>query len=99
MSILDKRMVSSLFASFNILYVLAFAIIPAHTKAQSTLQPFRLQQVSLLPGIFKDAQQTNLRYMLSLDPDRLLAPYLKAAGLNPKKRIMATGKIPGLTGT
>ncbi|MDI9880244.1 hypothetical protein [Flectobacillus longus] len=34
---------------------------------------------------FKSAQQTYLNYMLLLDTDRLLAPYLKAAGLETLK--------------
>ena len=38
-----------------------------------------------MPGVFKDAQQTDKAYMLALDVDRLLAPYLTEAGLTPKK--------------
>lgn len=71
---------------------------PFQTRAQSSLQPFKLQQVTLLPGVFKDAQQTDKRYMLALDPDRLLAPYLTEAGLKPKKKNYGNWENTGLDG-
>jgi len=45
---------------------------------------FPLQQVELLDGPFKHAQDVNLNHLLQYDVDRLLAPYLKEAGLEPK---------------
>ncbi|WP_230674281.1 beta-L-arabinofuranosidase domain-containing protein [Rathayibacter sp. Leaf248] len=42
---------------------------------------FPLDEVRLLPSAFADAQATGLRYLLELDPDRLLAPFLREAGL------------------
>ncbi|KQQ01528.1 MULTISPECIES: beta-L-arabinofuranosidase domain-containing protein [unclassified Rathayibacter] len=45
------------------------------------LRRFPLDSVRLLPGEFADAQATGLRYLLELDPDRLLAPFLREAGL------------------
>jgi DUF1680 family protein len=67
-------------------------------KGQSSLKSFQLQHVRLLPGPFKDAQGTDLNYMLSLDPDRLLAPYLKEAGLVPKKENYGSWENTGLDG-
>ncbi len=46
-------------------------------------QLFPLHAVRLRPSPFADAQQTDLRYLLSHDPDRLLAPYRREAGLPP----------------
>jgi len=49
--------------------------------------PFRLfsaHDVTLLDGVFKSAQQTDMDYLLALNTDRLLAPYLREAGLKPK---------------
>lgn len=40
-----------------------------------------LQHVRLLPSPFQAAQETNLQYLLALQPDRLLAPYRLQAGL------------------
>ncbi|QHC58372.1 beta-L-arabinofuranosidase domain-containing protein [Rathayibacter sp. VKM Ac-2760] len=42
---------------------------------------FPLRSVRLLPSAFADAQATGLRYLLALDPERLLAPFLREAGL------------------
>lgn len=48
------------------------------------LESFPLSSVRLLESPFKVAQQTDLKYILSLDADRLLAPYFKEAGLETK---------------
>lgn len=62
------------------------------------ISAFRLQDVQLLPGIFKDAQNTDLKYMMALDPDRLLAPYLRETGLPPKAESYANWENTGLDG-
>jgi hypothetical protein len=38
--------------------------------SQNSLSAFPLSSVQLLNSPFKDAQQTDLEYMLQLDPDR-----------------------------
>ncbi|MBA4275999.1 glycoside hydrolase family 127 protein [Flavobacterium sp.] len=54
----------------------------ANVYGQSAkLESFPLSSVRLLESPFKAAQQTDLKYILSLDADRLLAPYFKEAGL------------------
>jgi hypothetical protein len=58
----------------SLLFIAVFVGVTPHAWAQSSLQSFRLQQVTLLPGVFKNAQQTDMAYMLALDPDRVLAP-------------------------
>ena len=45
---------------------------------------FQSQDVQLLPGVFQDAQTVDMNYILELNPDRLLAPFLREAGLKPK---------------
>jgi len=52
--------------------------------AQDPIQPFPLNEVRLLDGPFKQAQERDRQYMLKLEPDRLLAPFRREAGL-PKK--------------
>ena len=42
-----------------------------------------LSAVTLGPGWFADAEQRNLEAVLRLDPDRLTAPFLIEAGLDP----------------
>ena len=57
------------------------------------MQPFTLQEVRLTNGVFKNAQDVDLKYILALNPDKLLAPYLIDAGLETKierKMILTT---------
>ncbi len=49
-----------------------------------SLQPLPLAKVRLLPSAFLDAVEANLRYVLSLDADRLLHNFRLHAGLAPK---------------
>ena len=55
-------------------------------QAQEELYPntFPLENITLLDGPFKHAQEVNGKVLLEYDVDRLLAPFLKEAGL-PKK--------------
>jgi DUF1680 family protein len=62
------------------------------------LHPFPLSSVRLLESPFKAAQQTDLKYMLSLDADRLLAPYFKEAGLESKAINYPNWENTGLDG-
>ena len=78
-----KNMVS------RIAYVVAAGLTcayPVASHAQSALYPdiYDLKEVRLLPGRFLDAQNLNISVLLQYDTDRLLAPYLKEAGLTPK---------------
>ena len=54
--------------------------------AQEKLYPneFNLSDVKLLDGPFKHARDLNIETLLKYNVDRLLAPYLKEAGLKPK---------------
>ncbi len=55
-------------------------------QAQEKLYPntFPLKDVTLLDGIFKHARDLNIQTLLKYDVDRLMAPYLKEAGLPVK---------------
>jgi DUF1680 family protein len=55
--------------------------LPRTVPAVRPVRRFPLCSVRLLPSAFADAQTTGLRYLLALDPDRLLAPFLREAGL------------------
>ncbi|WP_373987585.1 beta-L-arabinofuranosidase domain-containing protein [Duganella sp. BuS-21] len=59
---------------------------------------FPLSAVRLGPSPFLEAQQTDLRYILSLDVDRLLAPFLREAGLPLKKPTYGNWESTGLDG-
>jgi DUF1680 family protein len=66
--------------------------------AQDKLQAFNLNDVRLLEGPFKTAQQTDFKYLMALDADRLLAPYLKEAGIAPKAKQYPNWENTGLDG-
>lgn len=55
-------------------------VVPAERK----IQAFELDQVRLLPSPFKTAQDKNSQYLLSVEPDRLLARLRTNAGLDAK---------------
>ena len=51
---------------------------------RNSAKPFPLSQVRLLDGIFKERQDTHARYLMMIEPDRMLAPFRSQAGLPPK---------------
>jgi uncharacterized protein len=51
---------------------------------QRAAEEFRLEDVRLLDGPFKNAMMRDAAYLLRLEPDRLLSGFRKEAGLKPK---------------
>jgi len=68
----------------------------ASVFAQRTL--FNLSDVKLLESPFLTAQETDIEYILSLDPDRLLAPFFREVGLTPKAKPYGNWESMGLDG-
>ena len=62
------------------------------------VKKFPLKQVKLLDSPFRDAMLKDLDYIMKMDPDRLLAPYLKEAGLEPKAENYPNWESMGLDG-
>jgi DUF1680 family protein len=62
--------------------LVVFGRIDAQDKLYSNTFP--LSDVTLLNGPFKHARDLNIQTLLKYNVDRLLAPYLKEAGLKPK---------------
>lgn len=65
---------------------LLFLLLSLGMQAQDRLyhNEFPLGDVELLDGPFKHARDLNVEVLLKYDTDRLLAPFLKEAGLTPK---------------
>lgn len=61
-------------------------------------KPVSLSSVRLLDGPFADAVKANQKYLLALEPDRLLAPFLREAGLESKARSYRNWESSGLDG-
>ena len=71
----------------KVLAALALLAAATVTKAQDRLysDEFPLGDVTLLEGPLKHARDLNVKTLLLYDCDRLLAPYRKQAGLEPRK--------------
>ena len=83
-------------------FILALILSTSTSLVQSQNLPqvsyFPLQDVRLLDSPFLQAQQTDLHYILALNPDRLLAPFLREAGLTPKATSYTNWENTGLDG-
>ena len=80
---------------------LLFATISMTTAlAQTTpkVEYFGISDVRLTRSAFKHAEDMDIQYLLALNPDRLLAPYLKGAGLPPKADNYTNWENTGLDG-
>jgi len=71
---------------------------PVAVEPPPTAQLFPLSAVRLLPSLFTDAVAANRKYLLDHDPDRLLAPFFREAGLEPKARPYPNWESMGLDG-
>ncbi|QYF92672.1 glycoside hydrolase family 127 protein [Massilia sp. PAMC28688] len=76
--------------------VVLFAAAGAPHAAPAQLFP--LSDVRLTAGPFLDAQNTGQAYLLTLDPDRLLAPFRREAGLPLPKPSYGNWESSGLDG-
>ncbi|MBD7921443.1 glycoside hydrolase family 127 protein [Xanthomonas bonasiae] len=61
--------------------------LDAAASSAGAVQALPLKQVTLKPSLFLDSLQTNRRYLLELEPDRLLHNFLQYAGLPPKGEV------------
>jgi uncharacterized protein len=71
---------------------------PVYPAAAVPGQLFPLTSVRLLEGPFADGVQANRTYLLALEPDRLLAPFMREGGLEPKAKPYGNWETSGLDG-
>lgn len=72
--------------------------IPVATGSGATANFFPLSSVRLLQSPFAQAVKSNRDYLLAHDPDRLLAPFLREAGLPAKATTYGNWENTGLDG-
>jgi len=65
---------------------------------EQPVQLFPLTDVRLLESPFSEAVKANRQYLLAHDPDRLLAPFRREAGLEPKAQPYGNWESDGLDG-
>src|SRR3546814_483876 len=74
-------------------------LTPGYAQSDNhAVKLFPLQDVRLLDGSFNRAQELNKKYLLTLDADRLLAPFLREAGLASKAESYGNWENSGLDG-
>ncbi|HCW64809.1 glycoside hydrolase family 127 protein [Leeuwenhoekiella blandensis] len=79
-------------------FVVSLFLLSAFAKAQEKVSLFPLNAVSIESGVFKEAALTDFNYIQALDADRLLAPFLREAGLEPKADSYTNWENTGLDG-
>ena len=77
---------------------LAFVATTATAQLPTRVESFPISNVRLGDSQFLKNQQMDIHYLLGLDADRLLAPYLKEAGLKPKAENYTNWENTGLDG-
>jgi DUF1680 family protein len=60
--------------------------------------PFDIKDVRLLDGPFKEAMEADARYLLQVEPDRLLSDFRVHSGLTPKGKKYGGWESSGLAG-
>lgn len=71
---------------------------PQPSNTDETIKPINLRHVKVTDGPFFHAQQTNINYLLGMDPERLLAPYRREAGLTSTVESYPNWENTGLDG-
>ncbi|AYL99343.1 glycoside hydrolase family 127 protein [Mucilaginibacter celer] len=86
--------------------VQAQSYMPMQNDSRMAIKPvvpvkayaFDLKDVKLLDGPFKVAQEADVKYLLSIEPDRLLSAFRSHSGLKPKGKMYEGWESSGLAG-
>lgn len=78
--------------------VMLAASLQGAAQIPSEVESFSISSVRLTDSPFKHAEELDIQYLLGINPDRLLAPYLKEAGLQPKADNYTNWENTGLDG-
>lgn len=92
------NMILKLSGHFVKIVILGLVGLTTANAQKAIQQRFPLSEVRLLGSPFLQAEKADLKYMIQLDPDRLLAPYLREAGLPAKAKSYGNWESMGLDG-
>lgn len=85
--------------NLSLILLLVLGFVSCKQAVDNTpVKYFNLSDVKLLESDFKNAQDLDKQYLLALEPDRLLAPFLREAGLEPKAESYPNWEATGLDG-
>ena len=88
----------------NLIFNLAVALLclvnsfAANAQLAAKVESFPVSDVRLTASPFKHAEDMDINYLLGLDADRLMAPYLKGGGLTAKAENYPNWENTGLDG-
>ena len=74
------------------------ASLQGAAQLPTKVESFPVSSVRLTASPFKHAEDMDIQYLLGINPDRLLAPYLKEARLTPKAENYTNWENTGLDG-
>ena len=74
------------FMLFTLMFCCRTSAVATSHEEHVRARPLDLSNVRLLGGPLKQAQDLDARYLLELEPDRMLAYYRQRAGLEPKAK-------------
>ena len=74
------------------------ASLKGAAQLSTQVESFPISSVRLTTSPFKHAEDMDIQYLLGINPDRLLAPYLKEAGLVSKAENYTNWENTGLDG-
>ena len=103
---MKKNLISSSLLLLLSMYAFAQSYVPEKQQPKMKVKPvvpvkawsFNLQDVQLLDGPFKTAMEADVRYLLVVEPDRLLADFREHAGLPAKGKRYGGWESEGLAG-
>ena len=81
-----------------LLGLMLMASVSAEASLPQKVKTFPVDEVRLTSGVFKHAEDLDISYLMGLNPDRLLAPYMKEAGLKPNAENYPNWENTGLDG-
>ena len=79
-------------------FMAAVTCLPAFGQLPTKVETFPISSVRVGDSQFLRNQRADIHYLLGLDADRLLAPYVKGAGLTPKAANYTNWENTGLDG-
>lgn len=92
--------IGKIFPGISLFSSLFMLLGPVLVGAQESgrIELFNLEDVKLQESVFKNAEEVSARYIMEMEPDKLLAPFLREAGLKPKVKSYTNWENSGLDG-
>ena len=94
----SSKMSAAVFLTVTMALSVFAAVSEVAVTPEQPVRLFPLRDIRLLKSPFSEAVKANRQYLLAHDPDRLLAPFRREAGLETKARPYGNWESGGLDG-